>query len=258
MSKKHEAQGLQFKKREKEMRFRLPESKLTGIRLDGKSFHTFTKQFAEPYDLKFMAAMDATAIFVLEKLLTEALFAYVQSDEITIFFTDHGRPDKSRLFDGKMEKLLSTSASAATGGFMTALPEAKGVPIFDARLFQLTDIEELRGYLDWRRLDARKNAISMAAETLHTPKELDGMSTRQRLESLEGTDLEILPEGFFWGRLITREAYDDTVTFRHGKTGELKTIDAVRNRWISAPATLETATTLIAQVEEKIGEPSAA
>lgn len=258
MSSRGDAHGAQFKEREKKMRFKLPEAEFTGIRLDGKAFHTFTKQFEEPYDLKFMAAMDATATFVLENLLTEALFAYVQSDEITIFFTDRGRSASGRLFDGKVEKLLSTSASAATGGFMSAFPEAKGVPIFDARLFQLDSLDELKGYLDWRRLDARKNSISMAADTLHTPKELHGMSTRQRLESLQGTHLERLPDGFMWGRFIVRESFSDTVTFINPKTQARQTLDAIRRRWTTKPAILETSTDLLEDVSRSITQESAA
>ena len=258
MGSKGDAHGAQFKEREKKMRFKLPEAEFTGIRLDGKAFHTFTKQFEEPFDLKFMSAMDATATFILENLLTEALFAYVQSDEITIFFTDRGRSSSGRLFDGKVEKLLSTSSSAATGGFMTAFPEAKGVPIFDARLFQLDSLDELKGYLDWRRLDARKNSISMAADTLHTPKELHGMSTRQRLESLQGTHLERLPDGFMWGRLIVRETYSDTVTFINPKTQASQTLDAQRRRWVSKPALLEVASDLLEDVRRNASEASAA
>lgn len=257
MSSRGDVHGLKFKDREKKMRFKLPDAEFTGIRLDGKAFHTFTKQFEEPYDLKFMAAMDATATFILESLLTEALFAYVQSDEITIFT---GRPKTSagQLFDGKIEKLLSTSASAATGGFMTAFPKAKGVPIFDARLFQLDSVDELNDYLDWRRLDARKNSISMAADTLNTPKELHGMSTRERLESLQGTHLERLPDGFMWGRFILRESYTDTVTFINPKTRETQTLDAMRRRWVTKPAIREVAEEVVAEIKDDLLKESAA
>lgn len=225
-----------FKNLEKEFRTVLPERSIIGIRLDGKSFHTFTKQFKEPYDLNFMRAMDDTAKFILENVLTEALFAYVQSDEITIFFTDLLKPNAQIAFDGKVEKILSVSASAATGGFMTSMPTAKGVPIFDSRLFALKNFDELQEYLDWRRLDARKNAISMAAETLHTPKQLNGMSTTRRLESLEGTHLEKLPDNFFWGRLIIREEFEDTITLDFNKFLEPKTLSVTRNRWTTKAA----------------------
>lgn len=251
MSRRGDEQGAKFKDREKLMRSKLPTAAFTGIRLDGKAFHTFTKQFFEPYDLDFMDAMDSTATFILENLLTEALFAYVQSDEITIIFSDELAGQGQRLFDGKIEKILSTSASAATGGFMRAMPEANGVPIFDARLFQLHDLDELNEYLDWRRLDARKNSISMAAETLHTSKELQGMSTRQRLESLQGTPLEILPDGFMWGRFVLRETYTDLVSFVHPKTGETQTLEAQRRRWVTKPAVLDTSKEVMADLKAR-------
>jgi tRNA(His) guanylyltransferase len=258
LSRRGNEHGAKFKEREKLMRSKLPVATFTGIRLDGKAFHTFTKQFAEPYDLDFMAAMDSTAMFILENLLTEALFAYVQSDEITIIFSDELAGHGQRIFDGKIEKILSTSASAATGGFMRAKPEANGVPIFDARLFQLHDLDELKEYLDWRRLDARKNSISMAAETLHSPKELHGMSTRQRLESLQGTTLERLPDGFMWGRLIARDSYSDSVSYIHGKAGEIKIADVIRTRWVSNPAILQAATDLMEKLKERVQQEIAA
>lgn len=254
MSRRGNEHGAKFKDREKLMRSKLPVASFTGIRLDGKAFHTFTKQFFEPYDLDFMAAMDSTATFILENLLTEALFAYVQSDEITIIFSDELAGQGQRIFDGKIEKILSTSASAATGGFMRAMPEVNGVPIFDARLFQLHDLDELNEYLDWRRLDARKNSISMAAETLHTSKELQGMSTRERLESLQGTPLEILPDGFMWGRFVLRETYSDVVSFIHPKTGETQTHEALRRRWVTKPALLETSKEVIADLNVRRNE----
>lgn len=253
MGKLKDPKLIKFKNREKEFRSSLPENSIVGIRLDGKSFHTFTKQFDTPYDLDFMSAMDETALFILEELITDALFAYVQSDEITIFFTDLTKTtEATRLFDGAIQKILSTSASAATGGFMRAMPQAKGVPIFDSRVFLIENLEELQEYMDWRRMDARKNSISMAADTLFTPKQLEGMSTRERLSALEGTRLERLPEGFMWGRLITREEYPDTVSFTHKKTKEPKTIEVIRSRWAINPAFRDLTEELIEGIRKSV------
>lgn len=252
MSKKKDASLAKFKSKEKQFRSNLPKNSLVGIRLDGKAFHTFTKQFKEPFDLNFMKAMDDTAAFILEDLITDALFAYVQSDEITIFFTDWIKPETGRLFDGAIQKILSTSASAATGGFMRAMPKAKGVPIFDSRLFLIEDLDELHEYLDWRRLDARKNSISMAADTLFTPSQLNGMSTYDRLGALQGTHLERLPDGFMWGRLIVREQYPDTVTYVHGKSKETITAEVTRSRWIIKPAIKSAAEELIADIRKRV------
>lgn len=230
--------GVRFKEAEKEFRTTLPRKSLVGLRLDGKSFHTFTKQFARPYDQKFSDAMDATGVFVLEHLITGAVFGYVQSDEITLFFTDRQNSGGEMLFGGKVEKIVSTSASTASVGMMRALPDAKGLPVFDARLFVLPGgMDDLTEYLDWRRLDARKNAITMAAECVASSKQLLGVPTSERARLLEGTEYEKLPDGFLYGRLLVKERYQDTVTFTHGRTQEVITQEVTRSRWVTKPAT---------------------
>lgn len=240
--------GQKFKEKEKEFRSVLPSKSIVGMRLDGKAFHTFTKQFERPYDLNFMDAMDATAAH-LAKAVGGTMFGYVQSDEISIFFTDLFSENEQKQLQngGKIEKLLSTSASAATGAFLKAMPEVNGIPVFDARLFLLDDLDELNEYVDWRRLDARKNSISMAASTLYSPKQLFGKSTRERHDLLEGTPLEELPGGFFEGRLIVSQQYTEDISYTVPKTKETKYVTAVRSRWVVEQATRERTTEEIAK-----------
>lgn len=196
--------GNHFKEAERKWRTQLPAKSIVGMRLDGKSFHTFTRQFARPYDLDFMGAMDATAMGVASHL-QGALFGYVQSDEISVFFSDLLGSERAVLeFDGKVEKLVSTSAARATGTFLRHAPNVDGIPIFDSRVFVLDGWDDLQAYVDWRRMDARKNSISMAAHTLYSPRQLHGKTLRERHAMLEGTEHEILPGGFFEGRLIKR------------------------------------------------------
>lgn len=237
-----------FKSLEKDYRTYLPEKSLVGIRLDGKSFGKFTKQFKVPYDFSFMNAMDNTAKFIMKELIAGALFAYVQSDEITIFFTDLKNKKGGHAFGGKVEKIVSTSASAASVGFMKTMPNCEGSPVFDARVFVLEDYDKLQEYLDWRRLDARKNAISMAVETLKSHSELRGVKTSERRELLRGTEYEELPESFLYGRIIRKEYFEDTVSFTHGSTGEKFTQQATRSRWRVLPALRETAIEVVNSV----------
>ncbi len=57
-----------FKFREAELRSVLPVKKLYALRLDGKAFHTFTKQYERPFDFRFMESMDEAALMVLGKV----------------------------------------------------------------------------------------------------------------------------------------------------------------------------------------------
>lgn len=238
-----------FKQKENLMRDTLPAKSIVGIRLDGKAFSKFTKQYEEPFDLRFMNTMDQTAIFVMEKIISGYMFAYVQSDEMTIFFSDLWNENSQFAYNGKIEKILSTSASAATGGFMSYDSTINDVPIFDARVFVLDNMDEVEEYLDWRRLDARKNAITMAASCVASHKELMNVSTFERAKLLENTAYETLPDGFFNGRLIVRETVFEKVTYFDGRNNE-KTVRVERNRLKVKNALRETATEIIEEMKE--------
>lgn len=239
-----------FKKLEADFRTKLPTQSVVGIRLDGKTFHNFTKQYERPFDVTFMKAMDETAIHIMNNLIMGAMFGYVQSDEITIFFTDRWSKKSEFVFDGKLEKILSTSASTATGGFMRAEPNCLGIPVFDARVFQIKTLEELQEYMDWRRLDARKNAITMASSTVKSHKELLNVSTKERSEFLIGTPYEKLPEDFFNGRLIMKTKFSETVSFHNKGTGLEESVVVEREKFFSSPALRAETSMLVNSFEE--------
>lgn len=60
----------------------------TIIRLDGKSFHTYTKGLNKPFDEGLIEDMQLTTAFLCENI-QGAKCGYTQSDEITILLTDY-------------------------------------------------------------------------------------------------------------------------------------------------------------------------
>jgi tRNA(His) guanylyltransferase len=224
-----------YKAFESAVETQLPANTLAVIRLDGKAFHTFTKRFARPFDADFAATMDAVGAHLCD-VVDGALFAYVQSDEISVIFSDLANPDTQMWAGGRVQKMVSIAAANATAKYMTVSPTAL-FPIFDARVHTLTDIAEAREYVVWRRADATKNAITMAANTLHSHKALMGLPTSARLELLRGTELENLPAGFLNGRLIVKEYSDEPVTYTDRRTNETQDIIVSRGRWVSRTAT---------------------
>lgn len=169
------------------------------VRLDGSNFSKFTKQFEKPFSQAFEHAMNEAA-FAVTKAIPGSLLTYVGSDEISLIYSD---AKAEVMYGRRVNKLLTIAASHATAGFMRATPGAKGVPAFDGRVIQVEDTHLILEYITWRRLDVRKNCISMAAETLKSHKELLGVSTAERAILLEGTAHEKIPEGTFNGRFIT-------------------------------------------------------
>lgn len=179
------------------------------LRVDGKGFSRFTRQmgYAVPYDLDFMGIMDRVARDLL-LLVDGAHFAYVQSDEVSVVFSPTGSESEPQWwFGGKLQKLASISAARASVSFIQGEHLRSGEfvdALFDSRVLSLPSAEEAEQYLRWRRFDAQKNSVSMAASSKFSHRELNGVSSRDRAALLEGSELEELPDGFFNGRIHYR------------------------------------------------------
>jgi len=86
------------------------------IRLDGKSFHTFTKGMSRPFDKLLSETMQETTKYLCENI-QGCKIGYTQSDEITLLLTDFDKLDTDAWFDYNVQKMCSISASLATLAF---------------------------------------------------------------------------------------------------------------------------------------------
>lgn len=163
------------------------------IRLDGKSFSKYTKGLKKPFDQGLLEDMQQTAKFLCKNIMG-AKCAYTQSDEITILITDFDRLETQAWFDNNLQKICSISASMATAYFnqlrtrRKALQEEKptlrelyNIPLafFDARVFQISEPEEVVNNFIWRQRDAVKNSISMLGQSLYSSTELHKKNSNQ-------------------------------------------------------------------------------
>lgn len=160
---------------ENRYRYSLPRRTNTIIRLDGKCFHSLTKNIQKPFDSNFMQCMISAAM-VLCKTLSGFKFAYIQSDEISILLTDYDSINTEAWFDGNVSKILSISAATVSVAFSDLY---KQPALFDSRCFVIPDIEEVRNYFIWRQQDASRNSINMAAQSVYTQKQLDGKNVNE-------------------------------------------------------------------------------
>lgn len=122
-------------------------------RLDGRGFTKLTKdrlELAKPFDPRFRDVMVATARHLMHSGL-EVLYAYTQSDEISLWFAP-----EERSFGRKPRKLLSVLAGEASASFSMGMG-AMGV--FDCRLALLPDVDHVCDYFRWRQQDATRNAM---------------------------------------------------------------------------------------------------
>lgn len=189
----------------------VPKTKLmrrtpVAIRVDGKSFHTFTRGFKKPFDSVLMNAMQKTMQYLC-KNIQGCVFGYTQSDEITLILIDYQTLTTDAWFDYEVQKLCSVSASMATMAFnkffrmsiwdedfvwkSSLTPQSMDVQIahneyiakmtaaankgamFDARCFNIPK-EEVCNLIYWRQLDATRNSIQMVGQAYFSHKQLEG------------------------------------------------------------------------------------
>lgn len=169
------------------------------IRLDGKSFHTFTKGFEKPFDTRFIEAMKTTAEYLVKNIQCCKL-AYVQSDEISLLLTDFDKFTSEAWFDYNVQKLVSISASMASVVFSNQMNRNA---FFDSRCFNLPK-EEVINYFIWRQKDWIRNSVLMLGQSLFTQKELQNKSQKDIIDMCKekGKDWFLLGEGFRFGIFI--------------------------------------------------------
>jgi tRNA(His) guanylyltransferase len=224
----------------------LPRRTYTIIRLDGKAFHTYTKGLQKPFDKGLSDDMDSAIIAIMSQI-QGAVFAYTQSDEISILVTDFALPTTSAWFDGNLQKVCSVSASLITGEFnrfrarrwrqqQIALQQQDfmskhgmgeeaadnfdfdslnyadkfDVAFFDSRVFTIPDRIEVMNYFIWRNQDCSRNSVSMVAYANFSHRELQGKSTPDKHEMLKAKGINWatdFTDGEKNGRLIVKEEF---------------------------------------------------
>jgi tRNA(His) 5'-end guanylyltransferase len=239
---------------ENRTRYYLPRRTFTVIRIDGKSFHTYTRGLNRPFDQGLIDDMDATTKFLCESI-QGARFAYVQSDEISILLTDFEKNTTDAWFDGNIQKMCSISASMTTAKFnelriarymneihFNSESNVKRTSaFFDSRVFTIPLEDEVINYFIARQQDATRNSISAVAQSMYSAKELHGKTTDNMQELIfeKGQNWNDFPVGQKRGRAVAKrtklvevkgEAYHkskDKSAFIINETG----IFVERNAW---------------------------
>lgn len=222
-------------------RFFLPRRTYTIIRLDGKSFHTYTRDLSRPYDGQLMLDMISTMQFLCENI-QGVCFAYTQSDEISLLLVDFATIKTDAWFDGNVQKMASVSASIATAKFNELRPGK--LAFFDSRVFTIPDSVEVMNYFIWRQKDATRNSISTAAQAYFSSKQLINKTSNEMQDMLwteYGVNWNDYDPRFKRGTVITSEVRTASVSYVDNRTGESKVVDGVVRRvWESVPAPLFT------------------
>lgn len=224
MSKK-DLFGDRMKDYENRFRFHLPRRSYTLMRLDGKSFHSYTSGCKKPFDMELIEDLQETTRHLCSNIMGSVM-GYHQSDEISILITDFNKITSESWFDNNLQKLVSVSSSIFTAKFNQlrtlrilkstelseyekyAKIESMKLAVFDSRVWSISDPVEVYNAFVWRQQDCTKNAISMAASAVFSHKELHKLNGNQKQEKLfseKGINFNDYPTDTKRGALIYKD-----------------------------------------------------
>jgi len=180
------------------------------IRLDGKSFHTFTRKFNSSNDSSLENGPFSENLHWIMNQTMRALgcqiqnckFGYTQSDEISLLLTDWNKLTTDQWFGGNVEKIVSVSAAIATAYFNHYFAETmnlkysdiRNLALFDSRVFNLPK-EEVTNMFLWRQQDCTRNSINMLGQYHFSHSDLYGKNVSQV------QDLLMNEKGINWNNL---------------------------------------------------------
>jgi len=179
-------------------------------RIDGRGFSRFTRGMTRPFDPNMTGCMVDVTKYLVDQ--THAAIGYVQSDEISLAWHDTETAEHTKLFfSGKIQKQCSVLASMAAARFAAAYMDHFGklsdeYPHFDCRILQMPSRSEVANMFLWRALDARKNAVSMAARNHFSHSALQNKSSGDMIKMLAdaGVYMDGYPGSFTHGTWIKR------------------------------------------------------
>jgi tRNA(His) guanylyltransferase len=205
------------------------------IRVDGRAFHTYLRGARRPFDEVFIQDMGEVAKALCAEV-AGAVFAYHQSDEISVLVQDWAGTTTQPWFAGELQKIVSISAAIAT----SALTERRGGrPLFDARAFVLPNAPEVANYFLWRQRDATRNSISMAAQAYFSHARLQGVNSDQMQELLHaehGINWNEYPDACKRGQVAVKVTGYRPVTYTDTRTHTERSTIALRSWWEAQPA----------------------
>lgn len=207
--------GDRIKSYENAYRKYIPSTFPVILRLDGVSFHSYTKKCKKPYDQNLIDVMNDTAIYLCSKIQSAHL-AYIQSDEISILL--YNQNNKSEGWYGfNINKMISVSAAMASSYFSMSSHKIFGetkLANFDCRAFAVPK-EDVMNVFEWRQQDATRNSIQMLARSLASHKECDKLNCNelQDLIHVKGKNWNNEPTSFKRGRCVVKIKQQKEVTF---------------------------------------------
>jgi len=211
------------------------------IRLDGVGFSEVCRKLAKPFDDKFINLMNETTLHLCKEI-GDVVFAYTQSDEISLLIHGFRQRNSEPWFGNQVQKMVSVAASKASSFFAvnsTSVFEKQRTVAFDARVMLLPDWEVNNAFY-WRQNDNVRNSVQMLARSMYS----HAACSHKNIEQLKtmcnalGKPWEQLEVKYQRGRCFYRRK--ESIFGLNKKTGE--TVASIRSKWFldeNAPIFIE-------------------
>lgn len=218
--------------------------------LDGRAFSKLIKnKFNKPFDDRFIDMMNETAKYLC-KNISGVRFAYVQSDEISLYIHDDSM--SSSFFGLRQTKLLSIPAAMAAGKFnqlylcgdlMNRMQDClqlcgeeaevtkdqildiiknQKLAEFDCKVWNVPNENDVYTCFLYRQLDCIKNSKQQTAQTFLPHKLLYGHDTDEQVKLLkQNTDIDWnkFENGKKFGRIIKKIEKEVKIPEQYVKDG---------------------------------------
>lgn len=199
--------GDRMKAYERAFDHRLPNRMPVIIRVDGRAFHTWTRGLQTPMSEGLMEVMDSAA----HQIVSEAdggVFAYVQSDEISVLVHTYRQFSSEPWLANRLQKLASIAASTAGSVVSMQSGALHGFPrlaSFDGRAFVLPE-SEVCNYFLWRQRDCERNSVLSLAQHHFSAKQMHKKNCGELQDMIHeaGDNWNNWPTGFKRGRCVYR------------------------------------------------------
>lgn len=178
MSKQPDPEGDRLKKFEGVTDLTLDPEQPIIIRLDGRSFHSWTSCVERPFDPRLNGLMVDTMLHLASEI--GACYCYTQSDEITLVYHPQGKAQP--IFGGRVMKLCSLLAGIAAARFNLDLNKwcisTNKIATFDCRAYNVPDRTTAQEVVRWRETDAIRNSTLGRGQEFLSPSAIHGKSPR--------------------------------------------------------------------------------
>lgn len=223
--------------------------------LDGRAFSKLIKnKFNKPFDDRFIGMMNDTAKHLCENI-SGVRFAYVQSDEISLYIHDDSLCGS--FFGLRQTKLLSIPAAMAAGKFnqlylyrdlMNRMQDCllfcdEGAEVtkdqildviknqklaeFDCKVWNVPNENDVYAWFLYRQLDCIRNSKQQTAQTWLPHKTLCGKDSDEQVAILKeekGIDWNDFENGKRFGRLIKKIEKEVEIPEQYVKDGITTTL----------------------------------